>query len=78
MRTQASYTGCFPEPPQLRVWDLESLRHETTLLLPVGQREGICALATGHGCVWAGVGEDVAVWGHGHGNDDSGDGAHGQ
>ncbi len=46
---------------EVRVWDLETLECEHTLLQPGGS--AVWCLAAGSGMVWAGVGDEAVVWG---------------
>jgi WD40 repeat protein len=49
--------------PEVRVWNLETLELQYTLPQPAGANVG--ALLAVAGGVWAGVGNDVVVWGRG-------------
>ena len=46
---------------EVRVWDLDSLRCERTVLQPAGAR--VQCLAAAGGEVWGGLGSEVVVWG---------------
>jgi hypothetical protein len=59
-----SWTGSRSGRTQLRVWDLASLKREHTLLQPACRQFKFGCLAAGRGQVWAGMGQDVVVWGH--------------
>ncbi len=50
-------------PQEVQVWGLETLELQHTLPLPTGEDVG--ALLATKGRVWAGVGNDVVVWGRG-------------
>ena len=50
-----------PRRPQVLVWDLETLALERALPQPAGT--DVRYLVGGDGELWAGVGEEVVVWG---------------